>query len=55
MNASEKLAKAREFSPGISEWIDLQLKRGMKPDDVVETLRLTTALAIMQRKMNEAK
>lgn len=50
MTSEEVLAKAREFDPGIAEWIDDQLKRGVSPIAIVEVLRATTALVTAERK-----
>lgn len=49
MNSTETLKKAREFSPGIAEWIDRQRELGRKDDDIVAALKAATDLARYER------
>ena len=55
MNVSETLNKAREFSPGIAEWIDEQRKAGRKDVEVFIALKGATDLARYERKPAIAK
>jgi len=45
MSPTEVQKQAREFSPGIAEWIDAQRAKGIPDVEIIDVLKAATTLA----------
>ena len=50
MTPAGVLRQAREFSPGIAEWIDAQRAKGVPDVEIIDALKAATTLAMFDRK-----